>query len=84
MTDIVNLRPMTAEPDPDVVETLENALEMARSGQLRSITLVGQVTGHATYVAHATHDIQAEIGAVSFLLHTLCARQRETPSDPAS
>ena len=76
--DIKKLRDCNSEPDADTVNALEEALEMAKSGRLRSVALAGSLTGHATFTIYATRDLQQAIGLVGFLHHTLCAKQRET------
>jgi hypothetical protein len=51
---------------------------MAKNGRIRSIVIAASLTGHATYTAYATRDLQEAIGMVGFLNHTLCAKQLET------
>ena len=75
---VKHLRDINEEPDEDVVAELEEALAMAKNGQMRSVVIAASLTGHATYTAYATRDLQEVIGLVSFLHHTLCAKQRET------
>ena len=75
------LRDINQKPDEDVVAELEEALAMAKSGRIRSVAIAASLTGHATYTSYATRDLQEAIGLVGFLHHTLCAKQRETPSD---
>lgn len=82
MAPLVNLRNRNADPDPDVVEALEESLELAKTGELRSIYLVGNMTGHRTHTNFSTHDLLEGIGMLSFLLHKLNARlgsNREGP-----
>lgn len=78
---VVPLEDANQEPDQDTVEALEEALELARSGQMRSVSIAASLTGHRTFTTYATRDLQEAIGLVSFMHFTLCARQRETP-DP--
>jgi len=75
---ITKLEDRNAEADEDTVAALEEALELARNGRLRSVALAGSLTGHETFTSYATRDLQEAIGLVGFLHHTLCARQRET------
>ena len=77
---IKKLKDRNSEPDADTVAVLEEALEMAKSGRLRSVALAGSLTGHATFTSYATRDLQEAIGLVGFLHHTLCAKQMETPA----
>ena len=77
---IKKLKDRNSEPDADTVAVLEEALEMAKSGRLRSVALAGSLTGHATYTNYATRDLQEAIGLVGFLHHILCAKLRETPA----
>lgn len=81
MTDIVTLKNVNADPCQEVVEELEAALELAKNGKLRAVFIVGHMTGHETYVSFSATNLQENIGAVAFLLHTLCARQRENRVD---
>ena len=78
---VKRLRDVNEEPDEDVVTELEDALAMAKSGQMRSVVIAASLTGHATYTSYATRDLQEAIGIVGFLHHTLCAKQRETSTD---
>lgn len=78
---VKHFRDINEEPDKGVVAELENALAMAKSGQIRSITIAASLIGHATYTAYATKDLQEAIGLVGFLHHTLCATQREASID---
>lgn len=77
MSDTIPFTPATAKPDPDVIEALEEALALAKSGELRTVALVGELAGLRTFTTFTMQDMQRQIGAVSFLHHTLCARQRE-------
>jgi len=78
MSDTVfRLRNANDAPDPDVVATLESALDMARCGELRSVVIAGDLTGHRTFTTFSTNDLMREIATVAFLQHTLCARQFE-------
>ncbi|MGI8569649.1 MAG: hypothetical protein ACR2KT_11545 [Methylocella sp.] len=49
MSKIVTLRqsapPFNGSPDEQIIERLETALAAAKSGELRSFALVGQLTG---------------------------------------
>ena len=75
------LRDLNETPDEGVVAELEEVLEMAKSGRLRSVALAASLTGHSTYTSYVTRDLQEAIGLVGFLHHTLCAKQRETLAD---
>lgn len=67
------LEVIAPQPDPDVVEILEEALEMAKRGELRSVMVTGEITGNHTYTHYATGDLLTAIGLASFLTHTLQA-----------
>lgn len=75
------LRNANEEPNTVAVALLEEALDMARSGRIRSVAIAASLTGHATYTAYETRNLQEAIGLVGFLHHTLCAKQRETPAE---
>ena len=72
-----NLTNVNALPDEEVVAALEDALDLARTGELRSVAIVGDLTGNRTFTNFATHDMMDLIAQLSFLHHTICARQRE-------
>lgn len=74
-------REINETPNNEVVELIEEALSMARSGRIRSVAIAASLTGHATYTAYETRNLQEAIGLVGFLHHTLCAKQRETPAE---
>lgn len=74
---VTRIRDANAEPDEDVVAALEEALDFARRGELRTVAIAGDCVGNRTFSSFSTHDTQGLIGLLSFLPHTLCARQRE-------
>ena len=80
MTDerVRRLRDVNEAPDDDTVARLEEALELAKAGKLRSVALAGSLIGQQTLTAYATRDMQEAIGLVGFLHVTLGATQRET------
>lgn len=61
-------------PDPDVVRDLEELLAMAHSGELRSFSLVGDLSeGRANFVnSGKTQNVFAKVGRLQYMLHTLC------------
>ena len=74
MTDTLHhLKPASAAPDQDVVAVLKMSLEMAERGELRSVCLVGTLTGHKVHTNYSSGDLLELIGQVGFLHHTLCA-----------
>lgn len=77
MTSVLPLKDKNREPDSAVIETLEVALEKARSGELRSVVLVGDLIGNRTFTAYSTDNLSTEIGNLSFMLHKLCAAKTE-------
>lgn len=46
---VTQLTDMNSKPDEQVVKALEDALELARSGELRSVVVVGDLTGNMLY-----------------------------------
>lgn len=68
-------------PDEDVIAALEEALELARSGRMRSVSIAATLTGHATYTTYHTRDLNEAIGLVGYLHHRLCVRLSDTPAD---
>ena len=75
---IKHLQDISKEPDKDIIIELENALEMAKNGHIRSIAIAASLTNNKTLTTYVSYDLQESIGLVSFLHHTLCAKQRET------
>jgi len=65
---LVDLSEVRAVADPDVVERLTEALEMAQAGKLVSVAIVGQRIGSATTTAYSfgTGDVA----------HLVCAIER--------
>ena len=78
---VTQLKNVNEAPDADVVAVLEDALAMARSGELRSIALAGELTGHRTFTAFETDDTLKTIALLSFLHFTVCARKCECSED---
>ncbi|MGB0855388.1 MAG: hypothetical protein ACPGSI_18975 [Pikeienuella sp.] len=72
MTEVVKLKNANENPDEDVVRELENALRLAKSGDLRSVALVGTLTGGENLTAYATDDAPEAIGLLEYLKFTLC------------
>lgn len=64
-------------PNEAVVAALENALSLAKAGKLRSIAMVGNMTENTTLTAFSGTDIPSTVGHLTFLAHTMMARQRE-------
>lgn len=74
MNNVKPLKDANTEPDTDTVEALEEALELARKGELRSVYMVGQLTGLRTYTSYTSTDIAEGVSMLSFLLHRLNAK----------
>lgn len=68
-------------PNEDVVAALEEALDLARSGRMRSVAIAATLTGHATFTTYSTRDLNEAIGLVGYLHHVLCVRLSDTPAD---
>lgn len=52
----MQLRNVNEEPVQDVIETLERALEKAKSGELRNVAVIGAVIGNASYYTYSCTD----------------------------
>jgi hypothetical protein len=59
------------QPVADVVFRLEEALEKAKSGEMRTVCIVGSVVGTDGFTAYATNDIVTSIGLLALLQHQL-------------
>ena len=75
MADPITLPDRNSEPDASTVEVLENALAEAKSGRLRSVVLVGNMTGNVTFTDYSTTDAQEAIGLTSLMNFRMCALQ---------
>lgn len=69
---VTPLHEMRSAPDQDVVEALEEALDLARRGLLRSVFMSGSLTEGRTYTAFACKDLREGLVAASMLQHRLC------------
>lgn len=78
---VTPLRNVNVEPDPDVIGALEDALYLARDGQLRSVAIAGSLTGNRTFTTFSTSNLQDTLGLVSFLHHRLCQKMMSGPAD---
>ena len=56
MADPINLRQLTPQPVPEVVELAERVLEMAKSGDLIALAYAGCHVGRADGSAYALGD----------------------------
>ncbi len=78
---VAPLRNINEQPNEDVVAALEDALELARSGRMRSVTIAATLTGNATFTTYSTRDLNEAIGLVGYLHHALCTKLSNTPAD---
>lgn len=67
----MTLKDVNSEPVVGVVETLEDALALAKAGQLRSVAVVGSMVGHRSLTAHSGDDYIVLLGHLSLLNGTL-------------
>jgi len=76
MTDVINptFRDANAEPAEEVVRVLEDALALAREGKLRSVTVVGGLTGNMLYRASAAGDYVEMLGLLQAAQFSVGAR----------
>lgn len=78
MSSDTKIVPVKARPVPEVVDALEAALEMARSGELRSIALIGdRPTGNVFYSDWGLENNMRLIGLLTYVRHRLMAQTRE-------
>lgn len=68
---VQKLKAVTTEADTDVVARLENALMLAKSGQLRSVAIVGELTGNDMYTSLETKDFIPLLGMLAYLQHRI-------------
>ena len=49
MTEVQKLQDANSKPNQDVIDALEYALSLARSGQMRSVVVTGDLIGNEWY-----------------------------------
>jgi hypothetical protein len=59
--------PATVAPVPEVIDICERLLEMAKSGELRSIVMCGALTENRFHTVIETHDLIESMGLVSMM-----------------
>jgi len=65
------IRLAAAEPVKDVIDVLEDALALARSGDLRSVAICGDLTGNNCYRAAAVIDGVTLLGHVARMMFSI-------------
>jgi len=75
------LRNVNEQPDEYVVAALEDALELARSGRMRSVAIAAVLTENVTFTTHSTRDLNEAIGIVGYLHYELCTKLYNTSAD---
>lgn len=68
---VASLKNKNDEPDEKVVAELEHLLSLAKSGELRSIAVVGSLTGNAVQSSWVTSNAPAMIGQIELLKYRL-------------
>lgn len=74
----IKLKDANSEPVPELIQDIEEVLDLAKSGKLRNIAIIGDLIGNRSYTSFSCMDMQKQIGALSYLQHTLCAKMRES------
>ncbi len=64
---IAELKPLSSQPDQNVISALEDALEVARKGDMRDVAIFGTLTGNDMYRSASFNDAQALLGALSLI-----------------
>lgn len=59
---VTTLKTVNTQPDPDVVLYLEDALKLAKTGQLREVAIFGSLVGGTFYEAFSIEDQFALVG----------------------
>lgn len=69
MTDenVRRITPATVAPVPEVIDICERLLEMAKSGELRSVVMAGMLTENRFHTVIETHDLIESMGLVSMV-----------------
>ncbi len=73
MSNVSPLKNANAEPVEEVIDVLEGALKMAKTGELRSIVLVGDCTGNLIWRHCAMKDRTTLLGHLSHAAFTVNA-----------
>ena len=64
---ITRLETAAEKPDQDVIDVLEHALEMAKSGELRDIVLCGHIKGGDIFSDFLNVEMLTAVGMLEFL-----------------
>lgn len=67
MTKVAHLRNANEEPVEGVVHRLEQALELAKRGELRSVAIVGLKTGDVVWTCYDYSDLVVMMGQIEIL-----------------
>jgi hypothetical protein len=73
----IQLTPATAAPDPMAVKILEEALEKARSGDLRNVAIVGTLPGNEEYYSYTAVDNLMFVGQIARMQHLILTHSYE-------
>ncbi len=68
---VTPLELVDATPVPEVVACLETAMALAQSGELRSVAVVGDLTGHLHYRHSGMSDRIALLGHLANATHSV-------------
>ena len=78
---ITKLEVAAEKPDQETIAVLEDALELAKRGELFDLVLCGRVGGGRIYSNFVNVDMLNSVGMLEFLKHRImCDRE----SEPAS
>ena len=70
------------EPKQAVIDVLENYLERAKKGELRSVAVAGLLHDNTPIVAHADGSFAELVGVSQYLVSWLCNKMDIGADDP--
>ena len=76
----IGLRDVKADMVPNVVDCLESALELAKSGELRSVVVVGDLRGERLYSYCGMEDRVLLLGHLANAIHSVLSASEEDTS----
>lgn len=77
----INLTELRAEPVGTVIEELELALAKAKSGELRTVAIVGQLKSGNMFMAYDADDVFVMIASLELMKFDLISAPDKVPTN---
>jgi len=68
---VEKLADVNKRPNPEVVEVLEQALELAKSGELRDVAIMGVLTENKIFTGNTQYDAPLLIGTLELIKYSM-------------